>query len=469
MENINKLIAQGEGISIEFKKCKSALPKNTFETVCAFLNRLGGYILLGVEDSGIVSGVDRESAPQIKKDFVSQLNNGQKISPTIYISIDECEIQEKLVLVVYVPESSQVHSTNGKIFDRNDEGDFNVSSSAEIVKAMHIRKQKEYTENEIFPFATMEDFEQKTIDLARTLAVNRQPNHPWSNLSNEELLKSAGLYKKDVQTGKSGYTLACVLLFGRQETIYSAIPHHRTDAILRKVNLDRYDDRDDIRANLFESYGRLMNFIEKHLNDMFFLEDDVRVSVRNKLFREVVSNILIHREYANAFPAKLIIGKDSVITENSNKAHGYGEIDLNDFTPFPKNPTIARVFKEVGWADELGSGIRNIKKYSKIYSHSVPTFIEGDVFKTIIKIENGDKKVAIKSGDKKTSAKTEKNILIILEHLTSEEIVSNQAISELLGIQISGTRKILAKMLADGIIVAEGKNKNRTYKLAKKR
>jgi len=40
--------------------------------------------------------------------------------------------------------------------------------------------------------------------------------------------------------------------------------------------------------------------------------------------------------------------------------------------------------KEVGRADELGSGIKNIKKYCKIYSNSKPIFIEGDIFKPII-------------------------------------------------------------------------------------
>lgn len=34
--------------------------------------------------------------------------------------------------------------------------------------------------------------------------------------------------------------------------------------------------------------------------------------------------------------------------------------------------------------DELGSGVRNIYKYNKIYSGAEPTFIEGDIFKTII-------------------------------------------------------------------------------------
>ena len=53
-------------------------------------------------------------------------------------------------------------------------------------------------------------------------------------------------------------------------------------------------------------------------------------------------------------------------------------------SPYPKNPKIARFFKEIGWVDELGSGIRNVYKYSKIYLGADPEFLEGDVFKTII-------------------------------------------------------------------------------------
>lgn len=47
------------------------------------------------------------------------------------------------------------------------------------------------------------------------------------------------------------------------------------------------NDRDDIRTNLIDSYERLMQFIAKHLNDKFYLEKDQRVSLRDKIFREV--------------------------------------------------------------------------------------------------------------------------------------------------------------------------------------
>lgn len=385
-KRFEELIAQGEGISIEFKECKDALPKNVFETLCAFLNRFGGDIFLGLKDDGTIIGVDKDKSKKIRADFVSAMNNPQKIFPTVYLPVDEFELDGKTILHVYVPESSQVHNTNRRIFDRNEDGDFDITDNTDLVAAMYIRKQREYTENTVFPYATENDLKQDLIDRARIMATNRNPHHPWERMTNEEILRSAGLYKKNLQTGESGYTLACILLFGTDEAILSALPHHKTDAIYRMKETDRYDDRDDIRCNLIESYDRLMAFIEKHIDDKFYMENEIRVSARNKLFREVIANLLIHREYSNAYPAKLIIEKDCVRTENGNKARGLGAISLTDFVPYPKNPVIASVFKEIGWAEELGSGVRNIVKYSKVYSGTIPEFIDGDVFKTKISL-----------------------------------------------------------------------------------
>lgn len=58
------------------------------------------------------------------------------------------------------------------------------------------------------------------------------------------------------------------------------------------------------------------------------------------------------------------------------------------FRAFPKNPPISKVFREIGYADELGSGMRNTNKYTKLYSGGTPTFIEDNVFRIIIPINN---------------------------------------------------------------------------------
>ncbi|GHV84880.1 hypothetical protein AGMMS50230_04880 [Spirochaetia bacterium] len=86
-----------------------------------------------------------------------------------------------------------------------------------------------------------------------------------------ELFKSAGLYEENWITNEKGFNLAAVLLFGRD------------DAVLRKENLDRYDDRLRVETNLIDSYSLLMEFVAKHTLDRFFLVDDKNISVRNWL------------------------------------------------------------------------------------------------------------------------------------------------------------------------------------------
>ena len=48
-------------------------------------------------------------------------------------------------------------------------------------------------------------------------------------------------------------------------------------------NVDRYDDRDAIITNLFDTYDRLMEFGKKHLSDPFVPEGINSVSARNKI------------------------------------------------------------------------------------------------------------------------------------------------------------------------------------------
>lgn len=80
----------------------------------------------------------------------------------------------------------------------------------------------------------------------------------------------------------------------------------------------------------------------------------------------------------------MIIEKDKLYTENANLSHGYGILNLATFDPFQKNPPISKVFREIGLADELGSGMRNTYKYTKMYSGGEPQFVEGDVFRITI-------------------------------------------------------------------------------------
>ena len=112
----------------------------------------------------------------------------------------------------------------------------------------------------------------------------------------------------------------------------------------------------------------------------------VRKSARDIIVRELVSNLLIHREFMSPFPAKLIIDSGGIRTENASRALYEGRITLSDFNPMPKNPTIADVFAQIGRAEELGSGMRNLDKFSRLYSGRVATLEDGDVFRASVSV-----------------------------------------------------------------------------------
>ena len=334
-QQLKSLISKGEGIDLEFKSCRNQLNNNVYKTVCAFLNRHGGIILLGIHDDGTIKGIDPESEVQIRKDFITAINNPQKISPPTYLSIDDVEVDSKKLLRIYVPESSQVHRCNGRIYDRNEDGDLDITDHTIQVAHLYQRKQATYSENRVYPQVQPTALRTDLIERCRRhVRINKQ-SHPWVDMDDLDLLKSAQLYLTDQETGEQGVTLAGVMLFGTDQQILQVCPAHRTDLILRKVNVERYDDRDLVRTNLIDSYDRILDFVKKHLPDPFYLEGTERRSIRDVIFREVASNILIHREYASGVPARLMIEYGRVITENANRPHGFGLLNPETAVPFP--------------------------------------------------------------------------------------------------------------------------------------
>lgn len=384
VDEVKKLIQDGEKIDVEFKESKDTITKDVFDTVCSFNNRNGGHILLGVNDKREIVGVNKDRVDKVIKEFTTSINNPQKIYPPLYLLPEVFEIDNKKIIHIRVPEGYRVCRHNGRIWDRSYEGDVNVTDNSELVYKLYARKQGSYFVNKVYPNLDISFLDSSVIAKAKKMAISRNQNHVWKEMSDEELLRSANLILTDPETKREGITLAAILLFGKDNSIMSVLPQHKTDAIFRVVNKDRYDDRDVVITNLIDSYERLIAFGQKHLNDLFVLDGIVNVNARDRILREIVSNTLAHRDYSSGYPSKMIIDDEKITVENSNLAHGFGALDLRKFEPFPKNPTISKVFREIGLADELGSGMRNTYKYTQLYSGRKPLFEEGDIFRTII-------------------------------------------------------------------------------------
>ena len=254
-------------------------------------------------------------------------------------------------------------------------------------------------------------------------------------------------------------------------------------ALVRKVNVDRYDDREIIKTNLIESYNQLLEFGRKNLPDKFFLEGVVNKSLRNTIVREMVSNTLMHREFTSSYTAKFVIEKDRMYVENANRAAKEGVITVDNLDPNPKNPIIAAFFRNIGYADQLGSGVRKLFKYSKYYSGKDPQFVEDDVFRIIVPLDdsysfdygtgNGSSNgIETKSADKVPISADKMPI----NNLTAQQntifqfakekgkITSRQA-EELLEVKQRRARSILGELVNMGILERKGMYKSTVYVL----
>lgn len=141
-----------------------------------------------------------------------------------------------------------------------------------------------------------------------------------------EFKKSATYVTKDV------YDTVCSAAAADEST--TGISQDRR--LYRMFNLDGYDDRDVITTNLLDSCDRLLKFGGQHLKDNFALDGIVSVSASDKILREIISNLLAHRDFPNAYVAKMVAERDRIYTENASLSHDFGNLELASTNHFRK-------------------------------------------------------------------------------------------------------------------------------------
>lgn len=475
----------GENIVIEFKRAGNGPEHDTYESICAFLNRQGGDVLLGVTDEGEVTGLPPKAAPEMVRRIVNVMNDPNLWEPRIALYPEIVVYRGKTIIRIHVPTGPDVYRFKGKCYDRVNESDVVVRGTAPIAD-MFIRKREIYTERRVFPFVTKADLRLDLLPAIRNMALSAHgPEHPWIHADDDTILRSARLFGRDPASGKDCFNAAAVLLLGNDFIVGDCFPAYKTDALLRRVNVDRYDDRLTVTSNLVLAFDELMKFGEKHLDDKFYLEGTMRVSIRSKILREMIGNTLVHREFTSALTARFIIERDRMFTENANKAINPGIITLENLKPYSKNPIIANFFHQIGRADELGSGVRNLYHYVKLYSGADPIFDEEDVFRLTVPLnaehspeKNGEEttrkttlsttlKTPEKSGDK-TNETVNEAINEAINEVINEAIKNTPGINKPRLIKIVGksratVERSIATLIDAGKIEHRGSKKTGGY------
>jgi predicted HTH transcriptional regulator len=98
--NIKRLILEGEGVSLDFKKTITSCEKIA-KTMVSFANNKGGRLLIGVADDGSIKGVKAEDEERY------MINKAAHFfaRPTLEPIFEEFYFDGKIVIVVEIEES----------------------------------------------------------------------------------------------------------------------------------------------------------------------------------------------------------------------------------------------------------------------------------------------------------------------------------------------------------------------------
>ena len=135
----------------------------------------------------------------------------------------------------------------------------------------------------------------------------------------------------------------------------------------------------------------------------------------------------------------------------------------------PRNGALMKMFNLIDVGERAGSGIPSIFHVWKQQGWSEPTITQtSSPDRTTLSLpftKSDDKIVTIKSGGKKERMKTATQKALIIEFLTDHAAGTAAELSALLGVTPSRVKQLLRDLITEEVIVAEGGNRNRSYRL----
>lgn len=126
----------------------------------------------------------------------------------------------------------------------------------------------------------------------------------------------------------------------------------------------------------------------------------------------------------------------------ANRAANDGCITVDNLEPNPKNPIIVAFFRNIGYADQFGSGVRNLFKYSKYYCGQKLQFIEGDVFRIIVPLDDDysfdfGQHEHVNQSDQLIQTDLSEDEIILLNLIKEHPDMTNSLLAETLGWSVS--------------------------------
>ena len=380
----------GEHGQVECKESAWQLPKDVWETVAAFANTGGGTILLGVAERGgqfeIAGLVD---AAKVQHDLVNGLH--QMLNVPIAAQVDPLVVnvsgQERVLFSVYVPEAVPYQKP---VYIRNlglDQGCYRrvgghdmPCTEEDLVRFFQDRALISPDMLPV-PMARRAELDSGQIRAFRQLLATQNPANLVLAYDDDDLLRAYGAFIQPKGDSEWLLTVAGVLMFGTPELIQRCFPVFRVDLIEIEgtgwvtASSERGAGR-GFKGPLLEVTRELLRVLRQEIPERFALrpgETQRMADPMHVALREAIHNALMHQDYRIHRPTQVRRFADRLEIENPGTSLRDPD-RLGEPGSELRNPRIAQMFYEIGWAEQKGTGIRAMQQATAELGLTPPAF-----------------------------------------------------------------------------------------------
>ncbi len=438
--------SEKESVTLEFKE---VLPKNNqvVKTVIGFCNYKGGKLVIGVRDDGTIVGLNDKQVSHILKHLDKKIF--KSTSPAIIPNIYTQTLGDKILVIVEV--SSGMNKPYFLTQEGVQKGTYirlgrtTMRATSDVIKELSWAAQgRSYDMMPVY-YAGVDELDRDKIQqfLESRKGSGDQP------VSVEEALKAYSLVAQE--NGRIYPTIAGILLFGKapQKFFLEAfvICSHFAGVEGRETLATR-----DCLGTIFEQLKRAENFILSNINRSFTingLKRDEKYEVPEKAIREALVNALVHRNYHIKAPIKVAIYDNRI--EIFSPGGFYGLLSeenlLMGFT-YTRNGTIVKVFREAGYSEKLGTGIRIIFSTYKEYGLKEPRIYDAGNFVMCV--------LPRKQASRMAKNQKDPQLLLILDLFETASELSRREIVNRLNIPATTVGRKLSKLVKEGLLERRG-------------
>ena len=372
-----EIIANGENSGVEFKR-DDCRPEQLAKEIVAMTNLSGGMILLGVEDDGTITGIQRQNLEEWVMDAVV----ARKIHPLLLPFYEEVQVDEsrRVAILSFTQGTAKPyvlrHNDREEIFIRVG----SISRLATREQQARLFATGGLLHMEVLPVSGT-SIESMDIDRVRDYLVNvmRDPEVPAN--SDEWQRRMCGMgFMTYSEIDRPVCTIAGLVLFGYRPRKYLKQAGLRImvfDGIDKDYQARLDDVLDGPMVGLWKkenggsrelvSAGIMENFLQ--LTRPFLTEEADHISegmrrerkwhYPHEVIREVVINALAHRDWTRSVDIEISVYRNRMEVISPGGLQNSMTVEkMIAGQRSPRNPMIVEVLRDYGYGDARGMGIR---------------------------------------------------------------------------------------------------------------